>query len=41
MNSSVTTGLKKVVSLSKLWEMVKDRDIGVLQSMRPQRVRHV
>ena len=41
LNSSVTTGLKKVVSLSKLWEMVKDRDIDVLQSMRSQRVGHV
>ena len=26
--------------LSRLWEMVDDREAGVLQSMRPQRVRH-
>ena len=24
------------MSLSKLWEIVKDRESGVLQSMRPQ-----
>ena len=28
------------MSLSKLWEMVKDRKLGVLQSMGLQRVRH-
>ena len=28
------------MSLSKLWEMVKDRKPGVLQSMRSQRVGH-
>ena len=28
------------MSLSKLWEMVKDREAGVLQSMGSQRVRH-
>ena len=28
------------VSLSKLWEIVKDRKAWVLQSMRLQRVRH-
>ena len=28
------------MSLSKLWEMVKDREPGVLQSMGSQRVRH-
>ena len=28
------------MSLSKLWEMVKDREAGVLQSMGLQRVRH-
>ena len=28
------------VSLSKLWEMVKDGKPGVLQSMGLQRVRH-
>ena len=28
------------VSLSKLWEMVKDKKSGVLQSMELQRVRH-
>ena len=28
------------MSLSKLWEMVKDREPGVLQSMGLQRVRH-
>ena len=28
------------MSLSKLWEMVKDREAGVLQSMESQRVRH-
>ena len=27
-------------SLSKLWEMVKDRKPGMLQSMGSQRVRH-
>ena len=28
------------MSLSKLWEMVTDREAGMLQSMGPQRVRH-
>ena len=28
------------ISLSKLWEIVKDRNPDVLQSMGPQRVRH-
>ena len=28
------------MSLSKLQEMVKDREAGVLQSMESQRVRH-
>ena len=28
------------MSLSKLWELVKDRRPGVLQSMRSRRVRH-
>ena len=28
------------VSLSKFWEMVKDRKPGMLQSMGLQRVRH-
>ena len=28
------------MSLSKLWEMVKDREACVLQSMGLQRVRH-
>ena len=28
------------VSLSKLWEMVLDREPGVLQSMGSQRARH-
>ena len=28
------------MSLSKLWEMVRDRDAGMLQSMGLQRVRH-
>ena len=28
------------ISLSKLWEIVKDREPGVLRSMRSQRVRH-
>ena len=28
------------MSLSKLWEMVKDREAGVLQSMGSQRVGH-
>ena len=28
------------MNLSKLWEMVKDREIGVLQSMGSQRVGH-
>ena len=28
------------VSLSKLWELVMDRDPGVLQSMGSQRVGH-
>ena len=28
------------VSLSTLWEMVKDREAGLLQSMGSQRVRH-
>ena len=28
------------MSLSKLWEMVKDREPGVLQSMGSQRVVH-
>ena len=28
------------MNLSKLWEMVKDRKHGVLQSMGSQRVRH-
>ena len=28
------------VSLSKLWEMVKDREPSMLQSMGPQRVGH-
>ena len=27
------------MSLSKLWEMVKDKEAGVLQSMGSQRVR--
>ena len=30
----------KDMSLNKLWEMVKDRKPGVLQSMRSQRVGH-
>ena len=28
------------VSLSKCWELVMDREAGVLQSMESQRVRH-
>ena len=28
------------MSLSKLWEMVKDRKPGMLQSMGSERVRH-
>ena len=28
------------MSLSELWEMVKDREAGVLQSMGSQRVGH-
>ena len=28
------------VSLSKLWELVMDRETGVLQSMRSQRIGH-
>ena len=28
------------MSLSKLWEIVKDREPGMLQSMESQRVRH-
>ena len=28
------------MSLSELWEMVMDREAGVLQFMGPQRVRH-
>ena len=28
------------MSLSKLWEVVKGRETGVLQSMGPQRIRH-
>ena len=28
------------ISLSKLWELVMDREAGVLQSMGSQRVRH-
>ena len=28
------------MSLSKLWELVMDREAGVLQSMEPQGVRH-
>ena len=28
------------MSLSKFWEIVKDREAGVLQSMGSQRVRH-
>ena len=28
------------MSLSKLWELTKDREAGVLQSMGSQRVRH-
>ena len=28
------------MNLSKLWEIVKDREPGVLQSMGSQRVRH-
>ena len=27
-------------NLSKLWEIVEDRESGVLQSMKSQRVRH-
>jgi hypothetical protein len=30
----------KDMSLSKLWELVIDREPGALQSMRSQRVRH-
>ena len=33
------TGLMDM-SLSKLWELVKDRKPGILQSMGSQRVRH-
>ena len=28
------------MNLSKLWEIVKDRELGVLQSMRSQRIGH-
>ena len=28
------------MSLNKLWELVKDREAGMLQSMGSQRVRH-
>ena len=28
------------MSLSKLWEIVKDREVGLVQSMRSQRIRH-
>ena len=28
------------MSLSKLWELVMDREVGVLRSMQSQRVRH-
>ena len=28
------------MNLSKLWEMVKDREAGMLQSMGSQRVEH-
>ena len=28
------------MNLSKLWEIVKDREPGVLQSMRSQRIGH-
>ena len=28
------------MSLSKDWELVKDREVGVLQSIESQRVRH-
>ena len=28
------------MSLSKLWELVMDREVSVLQSMGSQRVRH-
>ena len=28
------------MSLSKLWKMVKDREVGVLHSMRLQKVGH-
>ena len=28
------------MSLSKLWELVMDKEAGVLQSMESQRVRH-
>ena len=27
------------MSLSKLWEIVKDREVGLVQSMRSQRIR--
>ena len=34
------TDLMNIISLSKLWEMVKDREAGVLQSMGSKRVEH-
>ena len=34
------TDSMNIINLSKLWEMVKDRETGVLQSMGSQRVKH-